>query len=95
MKLTKFIISTILILCIVPCLFIIPVFCAPVEVSFIEDKDFCPLLSFAVTSDALILAGSISDLNIPEGFIPLNDIFELSNIPLISFEKDKPPKVLA
>ncbi len=89
----KFIIAAVLILCITPCLFIIPVFCAPIELTILEKTDFCPLLSFAITSDTLILAEAIIYPGIPEGFTPLEDNDELFNPPIVFFAKDKPPAV--
>ncbi len=86
-------IAIILILCVVPCLFIIPVLCGPVELSLSEEEDFCILLAFAATSDVLILAEAITYPSIPEGSTFLKDTPELFNIPIVFFVKDRPPAV--
>jgi len=90
--LAKKIVAINLILCIVPCLFMLPVFCGPQELVLSEEEDFCPLLTFAITSDALILAEAIEYPDIPMGFTLLEDIQGVFNLPVICFVKDKPPK---
>ncbi len=82
--------ALLLILCIAPCFFIIPVFCGPVEISLSQETNFCFLMAFEVTSDTLILAETISYQNIPRIFTRVSDISELLTIPIFSVVKDRP-----
>ncbi|GBE06197.1 MAG TPA: hypothetical protein ENG95_03370 [Nitrospirae bacterium] len=85
--------AVLLLLCVIPCFFIIPVLCGPVELSIGEENNFCWIMSFINTSDALILAPSITYLGIAEGVAFLKDTQEPFNIPLVFSKKDRPPEV--
>ena len=86
-------VALLLALCVMPCLFIIPVLCDPVELSISEEEDFCLILPFVITSDVLILAEAIIYPSIPDGFTLLKNDAEFFHIPLVFFVKDKPPSV--
>ncbi len=85
--------AIVLLLCVIPCLFIIPIFCAPTGLSVSEEAEFCPLLSFTSTSNVLILAESITDFSVPDDNSFLIENIRPLNIPLFSSAIDKPPKV--
>ncbi len=58
-----------------------------------EEEDFCILLYFVATSDALLLAETISDLTIAENSSAFGETHELINTPVIVYSLDKPPSV--
>lgn len=91
----KKIVILLLISCVVPCLFVIPIFCEPQEVTLSEKEDFCPILSFAVTSNTLILAEPVTYISVPEGYTILKDIPQVITLPVFHSVKDKPPKTLS
>jgi hypothetical protein len=88
---TARLVSLCLISCIAPCLFIIPVFCSPIEMSISQEQDFCPLVAFTVTSDTLILSENIDIHTMPQEFTFLMHKSAVFNLSVVSSEIDKPP----
>jgi hypothetical protein len=80
-----------LVFCIMPCLFIIPVFCAPLEATISGGEDFCPLLAFTVTSDTPLLAETIDSHSLLGEFTFVMQKPEVLNLPVLSFKINKPP----
>ncbi len=80
-----------LVFCIMPYLFIIPVFCAPLDLTISEKADFCPLLAFTVTSDTPLLAETIEIHSILGEFTSLVQKSAVFNLPILSFKINKPP----
>lgn len=63
------------------------------QMTISEEEDFCILLYFAATSDALLLAETISDMTIAEDSSVLDENKEIISIPVVVYSLDKPPSV--
>ena len=88
-------IAAILILCVAPCLLVIPVLCGPAETSLYSAKAYCPTMILALTSDTPLLAEDIASINEPEDPALLTEYKETTYYPILVFSEDKPPKTLA
>lgn len=88
-------IAMILILCVAPCLFVIPVLCGPLETSLSSAEEHCPIMIFVSASDTLILAEDITYLSKPKSSTLLSKYKETLNLPIVFSLEEKPPKTLA
>lgn len=85
-------IAVIILLCVIPCISTIPVFCSIKILSFSEAKHTCPFLTVSAVSSMTIEDIGTTYLSKPEGYMLLTESEQVIPSSIFPVLKDKPPR---